>query len=188
MAMLNVLKTNYEACDSLRKLSGSPKNISDPTLTESLIAFPVGTDIRLFNFNPTCSPIEITEHVCFGSIGSGYFPANPFLSFLQRMWWENRQPDLADGMIATIWALNHAISTSSGGVADPKQVITLSMEQGRWVAKELTEADLMDHIETIRQLETALGAALRYFLNALRQPQQPPPQPPPVCAPQPPTP
>lgn len=156
--MLEVIKQNYQDSASLRQVSSNPP--SDPS-SESLVALPVAKQVRLFHFNHACSPIEITDDVCFGSIGSGIFAANPFLLLIKRTWWANNQPSVADGIVATVWALDHAIKTSSGGVAEPKQLITLTRENGQWKAQEFSCDKLVEHHETIRRLEAKLGEALR---------------------------
>jgi 20S proteasome alpha/beta subunit len=160
--MLPVIKQNYEVCANLRQISSSPP--ADPS-SESLVAVPVANEVRLFHFNCACSPIEITDDVCFGSIGSGIFAANPFLLLMKRTWWANNQPSVAVGVVATVWALEHAIQTSSGGVAEPKQLITLTCQNGQWKAKEFSPHELVDHHETIRGLENRLGRTLRKELE-----------------------
>jgi 20S proteasome alpha/beta subunit len=164
--MLAVIQQNYQDCASLRQNSSNPP--ADPS-SESLVALPVGNQVRLLHFNHACSPIEITDDVCFGSIGSGIFAANPFLLLMKRTWWSNNQPDVADGIVAAVWALDHAIQTSSGGVAEPKQLITLTSEKGRWKAQEFSSHELVEHHDTIRRLETKLGQTLRKELGGTNQ-------------------
>jgi hypothetical protein len=84
---------------------------------------------------------------------------------MKRTWWANDQPSVAGGTIATVWALDHAIQTSSGGVAEPKQLVTLTRENGQWKAKEFSPHELVEHHETIRRLETKLGRTLRKELE-----------------------
>jgi 20S proteasome alpha/beta subunit len=164
--MLEVIQQNYQDCASLRQVSSNPA--SDPS-SESLVALPVANQVRLFHFNHSCSPIEITDDVCFGSIGSGVFAANPFMLLMKRTWWANNQPSVADGIVAIVWALDHAIKTSSGGVAEPKQLITLTRENGKWKAQEFSCDELVGHHETIRRLETKLGETLRKELDGCNQ-------------------
>jgi 20S proteasome alpha/beta subunit len=165
-SMLAVVQQNYQDCASLRQVSSNPP--ADPH-SESLVALPVANQVRLLHFNHACSLIEITDDVCFGSIGSGTFAANPFLLLIKRTWWADNQPSVADGIIATVWALDHAIQTSSGGVAEPKQLITLTKDNRQWKAQEFSSDELVEHHEIIERLEARLGETLREELDRCGQ-------------------
>jgi hypothetical protein len=90
------------------------------------------------------------------AIGSGQYCADPFLAFLRRIFWPNRQPNLAEGIFATWWTLDQAIKTSPGGIAEPKQITVLEMKDSKPVCRELPEAEIDLHKEAVTNAENHL--------------------------------
>jgi len=115
---------------------------------QTLLAIPVSKKLCLFQFDQQCAPEEATENLPFVAIGSGQNIADPFLAFLRRVFWPDRLlPSLADGIFATVWTLEHAIKTNPGGVADPKQIVTVKNKGSDFKIRELPEVELEEHIE-----------------------------------------
>jgi ATP-dependent protease HslVU (ClpYQ) peptidase subunit len=127
--------------------------------SHSVLAAGVAGQASLFQFNHQCSPEEATRDLPFISIGSGQPLADPFLAFLRRIFWTDALPVLAEGILATLWGLEHAILTNAGGVARPVQVTTLARgKDGKaWVATELTPEELTEHYQNIKEAEQALA-------------------------------
>lgn len=145
-------------------------------LTTTVIALPLGLTCRLFQFDQQGAPEEVTDDAPFVSIGSGQPLADPFLAFLRRVFWPSSLPSLADGVFAAYWALDHAIKTSPGGVAEPKQIVVMEQRSGGgWAARELSEEELQEPSEAVQAAEQAL-ADFRLSGKA-EMPPKPPPSP-----------
>src|SRR5262249_33715198 len=102
----------------------------------TLVGMPVAGKACLFQFDEQGLPEEATEDLPFIAIGSGQHIADPFLAFLRRVFWPNELPTLADGVLAAIWTVRHAIDTNPGGVGEPIQIITICPKDRDWHAKE----------------------------------------------------
>lgn len=122
-------------------------------LAALVIAVPVSRELCLFQFDQQGTPEQATENLPFLSIGSGQSIADPFLAFIRRVLWKENEPNLADGQLAAFWCLDHAIKSTPGGIAEPKQIATLDASGARLVdAAELAEMD-----EAIDEAEGALA-------------------------------
>ncbi|HMF13230.1 MAG TPA: hypothetical protein VKE94_13025, partial [Gemmataceae bacterium] len=109
-------------------------------LTSSIACLPIGAELCLFQFDPQGMPDRATADLPFVAVGRGQRIADPFLAFLRRIYWPDRLPSLEEGVLATVWALTHAIETNAGGVGDPIQIIKVSREGNGWLAAEIEEA------------------------------------------------
>ncbi len=180
-AMRPVIQRNWADWAFLRQHSGQAGTMPDP-FTDSLVTLPVGNEAKLLVFDAAPSAFEITHDMTFGSLGSGNIAANPFLGFLRRIWWANRRPDVAEGVLATVWALSHSIEVCAGGVADPKQVITLTRTDETWLARECAQSELDEHHQVIQELEHKLAKELHDYFTEQAKPS-PEPEPPQSCTP-----
>ncbi|MGH8542977.1 MAG: hypothetical protein ACREX3_04935 [Gammaproteobacteria bacterium] len=97
-----------------------------------------------------------TENLPFVALGSGQGTADPFLAFLRRVFWPDALPTIAEGVFAVTWTLHHAIETTPGGIADPKQVAVLKKIDDNWKAEILDDAKLDEHRQHINEAETYL--------------------------------
>lgn len=167
-AIWPIVERNFSETAFLRQRSTQPANFQDPT-TYSLVALLAGRTPTLLSFNENGSPIEITADSVFGCLGSGCFAANPFLGFIKRIWWVDHNPSVAEGILATVWTLEHSIKVSSGGVADPKQLVVFSSTDGEWRAKELSSNELDEHHQAVNELERKLATDLSEFFKATPQ-------------------
>jgi hypothetical protein len=130
---------------------------SQSCLTGTLVAFPLGDEAVLFQFDHQCAPEEVTHDLPFAAIGGGQQIADPFLAFLRRIFWEQRKFTVADGIFAALWTVDHAIKTSPGGVAEPIQIIVLERDAaGHWSARELQDGDMREHRQAIADAEAHL--------------------------------
>ena len=83
--------------------------------------------------------------------------AVPFLAFLRAIFWPDNPPALSKGILSTVWTLTHAIRVKTWGVADPIQVAVLSAKDGQILARELGEAELQTHQQTVYDVERYLS-------------------------------
>jgi len=145
-------------------------------LCSSIVAMPVHRKTHLFQFNHQASCEEALDDLPFVAIGSGQGIADPILAFLRRIFWPNTLPTLADGLLATVWTLHHAIDSSPGGVAAPMQIMVL--DEATTKARELSEKDLQEHMQSVGRAEKTLAnfrAAI--FTDGAAGETEPPPKP-----------
>lgn len=90
-------------------------------------------------------------------------------------------------MIATVWALQHAIQTNPGGVADPIQIAVLEKvtpapaqkDTSQWRARELSADECGEHKQNIEAAEKHLSTFARVQAGtAPTTPTSPIPEPP----------
>jgi hypothetical protein len=137
-----------------QKLFGNISN-SDANCA-CIAALPVSRQLTLINFNQQGTPELATKDLPFVAIGSGQYCADPFLAFLRRIFWPDRQPKLAEGIFATWWTLDQAIKTSPGGIAEPKQIAILEMNGNTPVCRELPQGEIDLHKEAVTNAESHL--------------------------------
>lgn len=134
----------------------------------SIVAFPVGNDCELVQFDHVCAPENATNNLPFVAIGAGQHVADPFLAFLRRVFWPNSLPTLSDGTFAAVWTLRHAIDAMPGGVGDPIQVMTLSEDnKGEWKSLEISSDGLGEHFQMIQAVEAEMRNATRRTLASV---------------------
>jgi 20S proteasome alpha/beta subunit len=139
----------------------------------SMLAAPIEGTHRLYQFDHTGAPEEATKDLPFVALGSGQNLADPFLAFLREIFWKNSQPNLSEGVFATVWSLTHAIRRNTGGVAEPIQLMTLSKDaQDNYGIKEFDAAELQEHRQAVSEVE-------QYLTDFKRKQADPPPVPPP---------
>lgn len=59
-------------------------------------------------------------------------------------------------MFATYWALDQAIKTSPGGVADPKQIAILEIKGNQTIRRELFKQETDPIEQTVKEAENRL--------------------------------
>jgi len=138
----------------------------------TLIALPVAGKAELIQCNYQGSPEAVVD-IPYMSIGSGQNLADPFLAFVRRIFWPASFPKLSDGVFATVWTLQHAISVTPGGVGGPIQIATLSFDGQNPTAKELSRDDIDQHQEHVTEVERLIGE-----LPTASTVSPPPPEPP----------
>jgi hypothetical protein len=119
----------------------------------SVVALPVADSPCLIQFTQLCQPEEATPQLPFLSIGSGQPVADPFLSFLRRILWQEKMPTVSDGILAALWTVAHTIQAQPGLISEPIQVVTLRKYDGQWEAHELSEGDLGEHRQMMGTIE-----------------------------------
>jgi len=160
----------YQAAEAARKVIG-PVAL-DSALASTIIALPISKAMCLFQFDQQGAPEEATTDLPFVAMGSGRNTADPFLAFIRRIFWKDTIPNLAEGIFATLWTLDHAIKTSPGGIAEPIQIVVLKTNGSDCKAQELNETDLQEHYEAIGAAEKSLAN----FKNSeipIKEPPQP---------------
>ena len=127
-------------------------------LTSSLVAFPLKGTPRLLRVNGIGQSHEVTDESPFVSIGSGDFQADPFLAFVKRVVWNDKQPEaIDDGVFGVLWALQHVIEVNGGlGVGGSPVIATLQMVDDLWEA-DIRMGPLLDqHLQLIAGAENSV--------------------------------
>ncbi|MEO0049612.1 MAG: hypothetical protein ABIK42_00510 [candidate division WOR-3 bacterium] len=126
-------------------------------ICNTLVAIPVSRRLHLFELDPHCLPELKDEKIPFVTIGSGQRAADPFLAFLRRIFWQDRQPTISEGVFTALWTVRHAIDVLPAYVFGPEQVVTISQEKDGFNAMELSDEQLEEHREAIGQAERSLA-------------------------------
>lgn len=126
-------------------------------LCSTILAGPIAGQLRLYQFGVTGQPEEASPDLPFVSVGSGQPLADPFLAFLRAIFWKQSQPTTAEGVFATVWTLQHAIRTNTGGVAEPVQLMTITGAPPSCVVKDFDEEELQETRQAVAEAEAYLG-------------------------------
>jgi 20S proteasome alpha/beta subunit len=122
-----------------------------------MVALVVNDTPTLFQFDQQGAPEEATEQLPFVTLGSGQGLADPFLSFLKGLFWEQGAlPSLVDGTFAAIWTVRQCIDVAPAGLKDPVNVFVLAREGVTWKARELDEAEIQEHLQAVDGARQAL--------------------------------
>lgn len=145
-------------------------------MVKCLVAVAVNHKPCLFQFDYSGAPEEATAQLPFVALGSGQPLADPFLAFLKRVIWEDKQPTVAEGRLVAAWTVRHVSLTNFGGVGLPVQLATLTI--GAAGAPVVMIGDPGEHDQAVLSAE----AALRDYITKPAQAGGPaaaiPPQPP----------
>ncbi len=143
-------------------------------LSGTLVALTLAAGHQLFQFDQQGSPEYATAHSPFLSVRRGPLTPDPFLAFIRRLFWPDRQPTLQEGLFAAHWTVRHGITTSPGGIAEPIQIATLQ----NGTVRELTEAEIDEQETAIGKTEAALREKVQELLAPPGGAEPPPPAPP----------
>lgn len=143
---------------SVRELRGAVPEVAGraDACLHTLIAFPYNSRAELIQFDPACSPTIANDELPFVCLGIGQAIADHFLAFIRRVLWKDSVPTLALGVFSALWTLRHVILTNAFGIQDPIQIVTLSAENGKFEARELTKEQLTDHDASVDSAEQTI--------------------------------
>lgn len=90
---------------------------------------------------------------------SGQTIVDPFLVFLRRVLWNNKNPSsLGEGVFATPWILKHVMVThAGGGIGGEPQIAALEPRGEAYIAGFLPEEEFEEHKRNIAGLEDSIG-------------------------------
>jgi hypothetical protein len=147
--------------------------VRDDVGVDVLAAAVIGGEANLVHVNRRGAGATVDDDVPWITLGSGQVTADPFLAFLQRIFWPDRLPIMAEGRLSAIWTLDHAIKLNRSVGGQP-QVVVLEKQDGAWATRELQKSDIELHRQNIAGAEQVL-ANYQYHLAT---PTAPPPAPP----------
>jgi hypothetical protein len=107
------------------------------------------------------SPQEVTEELPFVAIGSGQQTADPFIAHLRRIYYSQRCPDIALGVMTVVWTLKHAAETGAPNVGSGRHIVTLSTSGDAPLIRELSDDQLQEHYEFIDRAEEMMRSVAR---------------------------
>lgn len=109
-------------------------------------------EFEVRNFQPEMK----TKDLWYCSMGSTQPITDPFLGLMREIYWEDKPPDLYEGVFATTWALDHAIKLNPGGVKGPIRIAILASIKGQFKAREIEEDELQEHRQHIEEVKDQL--------------------------------
>lgn len=129
--------------------------------THSLIALPVGPSQTptLFQMDMSGTVEAATPDLPTVAAGSGQAIADPFLTFLRRIFWHDQPPTVSSGIFAVTWTLHQAIEVSPGGLSGPIEIAVVDAGGARM----LPEGEVDYHLQTVAEYEKQM--------KAMREPQ-----------------
>lgn len=133
--------------------SQAAANSIGQALCKSLVAMPIGHNAFLFQFDFGGAPERATKDLPFVALGSGQPIADPFLAFLKRLLWSEREPTVSEGRFAAVWTIDHVRRTNPGGVGGDIQLATLTRGGNASLAPK---EDVDEHLQRVAQAEGAL--------------------------------
>lgn len=143
----------------------------------SLMAAPLDGAAQLIEFSPSDFQPEIKrDHLHFVSMGSGQVLADPFLAFVSRVLWGEKQPDVQMGAFGVYWVLSHTIQYAPGGVGPPIKIAVLKKEKGDWVARSFEGTELQEPEQHVAEIEKLIASYPKASIEAAKG--SPPPVPP----------
>ena len=148
--------------------------MQDPVIT-SIVAFIAKDQPAMIHYTQEGHPEEYAKGLHFVAIGSGQPYADPFLAFVKRVAWNDRQPrTVKQGIVGVLWALRYVSdSNSSIGVGGPFSIGVLEKEQGEWNASVLEESRLGLYKGAIKSAERSLYEELNNIEPKADSPEPP---------------
>lgn len=168
-----LVKPFLESGQLLRSLIGDASG----SLCKCLVALPIKDKPELFEFDFNGAPERKTMHIPFVALGTGQPIADPFLAFLRRVLWNDREPTLAEGRLVAAWTIQHVIGTNPGGVAGHVQLATLASGTKGYSCSLLEEDNILEHAGQAEAAERAMVMRLRNEDTAASPPPSPTPEP-----------
>jgi 20S proteasome alpha/beta subunit len=118
-------------------------------------------EFELDTFQPE---IKTKESAWYVSMGSGQNLTDPFLSFVNEIFWEKEQPNLKEGIYGVIWALQHAITLNTGGINGPLQIVTLSKNSAGSASPKMLDAqELSEHMQYVSNFQEEIKGLKKKF-------------------------
>lgn len=153
----DVVKDEVEVAE---KIEGSLAQLAQQgVMHDFLIALPPIKETNkpcLIHFNWNCFPEMLSGNLPCVALGSGQQIADPFLSFIRLVFWNNGAPStIADGLFAAILTLRYVFKTSPAFVSGPEQIMVLKpgSEELEWIAEEMSDENLGEHFENVDAFE-----------------------------------
>ena len=146
----------------------------------AVLAAQFNDGVELVEFSPVDFQPELKRgKLFFSSVGSGQTLADPFLSFVCRVLWQDKPPTIDIARFGIHWALRHTIQCAPGGVGEPIKLGVFGRQGHEWQCRLLDEPELQEDVEYIEAIEAHIRAYQRSVVDNADVPAPAPPEPPP---------
>ena len=130
----------------------------------AIVAYPSSDGLQLCEFTVRDLQPELkTADRWFATMGAGRPVANPFLGFLQRVFFPRSCPALNQGVFVATWALDYAAGSGSGAAGTDLQMAVLTREAPDmpFRGRLLSARELSDWLADVRACEKHLAVYRR---------------------------
>ncbi len=135
--------------------TGVPRTAQGGLGFGSLVAMIISNKPVLFEFGVTDFQGEQKHGRLFSvSIGSGQILADPFLAFVSRVLWHDKEPSVEMAKIGVYWVLSHTIQYAPGGVGHPIKLGVLRHDGKNWLNEILD--DTQEQEQFIKDIESRI--------------------------------
>jgi 20S proteasome alpha/beta subunit len=100
----------------------------------SLLAARFKDGIKLIEISPQCGVEHLTDTLPFVCLGTGKSNADPFLRYIWSVFFDKRQPNLNEAVLAAYWTVKVGIDLKSFGVGFDVDVFVLDEAEEAWRA------------------------------------------------------
>ena len=136
----------------------------------ALVAMPVNRQPTLYEFTyGTLQPeIKTQDDLWYVSTGSGQANIDPFLGFLRSVFWTNHgSPSLREGILMTLWALEHACEVAAGGIGPPIAISVLEKSGKDYAGRKLSDENLEEIGSSLEEIRQAMRLARDTILSGI---------------------
>ena len=123
-ALRPVIDAGFQTAKHAAAVIGNAAAASD-CLCGGLLAAGFKDGLKLVEITPQVAVEYLTSDMPFISMGSGKASADPFLGFLQKVYWAKNLPTIQEGALAAYWTIQHAIDMKVTGVGFSVDVFIL---------------------------------------------------------------
>ncbi len=139
--------------------------ISEHVNFGALVALPVSGISELIRITPSGTVSVDRRGPPYLAVGSGAAFATPFLAFLRRLFFPNRQLGFDEGVLFVAWAIQNAIELGAPGVAYPLQIASLTTDEGSAgeavAVHEFDNSEIAFTLEMVKNYERLIATAYR---------------------------
>lgn len=115
--------------------------------------FPDG--LHLIEVSPQAN-FDLIDAVKWTCIGGGQANADPFMSFLWNVYWNDRSPNLQEAIMTAYWGVITTIASRTPGVGYDVDVFTLAEHDDTYRTRQLSKAELMEIDNFIGQMKSSM--------------------------------
>jgi len=100
----------------------------------------------------------------FCALGCGQRIVDPFLGFINRVFFPDKIPSLLDGIFIANWAIRHAINLNTGGINDPISMAIIEKNgHNKFEVRKLSEDELLESEQMIQDVEKYMSSYKTVF-------------------------
>jgi 20S proteasome alpha/beta subunit len=151
--------------------------ISNSVGVNAVLAYVHGGAQQCCVFEGAMQPRLLDVDHYYAALGIGKLSADPFLRFLVDIFCKVGPPTVREAVFLATWTVQHAIETSSGGVAEPIRIAVIEATGGLLAARELPDTEIGEHLEAVKSAGEALASWRDNLQSGGGEDVPPPPEP-----------